>query len=206
MTKIIRIFIYLIIVHISGEGRIRALADQAIKNLPLCVINQFQNSSLSFSSLNTIYQEIIESIRITPDSSLTIDFIHETEWMALSRVQSGGWNEWISSVTITRLCYPAERIFKSGVCLWLKLSSANTLWRVSGIMSNIFGSVALNTLTPTIESRPIDSATDASNPAASINNTIPAIAQFLLHHWDDDAIPLSSLLFRLSYCQLLSLT
>jgi len=74
LTKLVRIFIFLILAHISGEGKIRALADQAIKNFPICVIQEFQNSALSCTELNTVYQTILTSMLTPSDSSITMEY------------------------------------------------------------------------------------------------------------------------------------
>ena len=172
MTKLVRIFIFLILAHISGEGKIRALADQAIKNFPICVIQEFQNSALSCTELNTVYQTILTSMLTPSDSSITMEYLDENEWLELSELSSGGWNEWISRVMVTRLCYPAERIFKSGVCLWIRLSEAHIDWRVPGEISSVF---------------------------SDESNSLSFLIHFLIDHWNEESTPLAAFLFRLSY-------
>lgn len=110
---------------------------------------------------------------LTPsDSSITMEYLDENEWLELSELSSGGWNEWISRVMVTRLCYPAERIFKSGVCLWIRLSEAHIDWRVPGEISSVF---------------------------SDKSNSLSFLIHFLIDHWNEESTPLAAFLFRLSY-------
>ena len=163
---------FLILVHVSGEGKIRALADQAIKNFPTCVIQKFQNSALSCTDLNIVYQTILTSMLIPSDSSITMEYLDENEWLVVSSLSSGGWNEWISRVIVTRLRYPAERIFKSGICLWIRLSEACIDWQVPGEIGGVF-----------------DDESDS----------LSFLTHFLIDNWNEESTPLAAFLFRLSY-------
>ena len=152
-----KVFIYLLIAHISGEGCVRALADKAIKSLSPSILTSLHTSTtLTIPILVSHYLEITKLAGFVPSNTLTGDYLNDIEITTMLIIQSQSqsqsplsWSEWMGIIILTRMSSPSERIYKSGVCVWRRLIQCGIACKLSeqvvhDILNGNFSSLSWN--------------------------------------------------------------